>query len=220
MDTVQSKLAFAAVLCMLSFSSLGQQAGTWVVMDAASQGQTDKGTPLPGVTVQFGCEGSPSRNRALATSIDGTFPNLIAETQCPEGCWATFSFVGYETLKKSCKVIEEDGGVVTLVPQAEVLDAVVVTASIMGSTVQEETVPVTVLKPYLAENGNALDLKGLVSKTPGVSIMDDQVSIRGGSGYAYGVGSRVQLLLDDLPAVRRFGPNLVVIPAHGTRRTS
>ena len=42
-----------------------------------------------------------------------------------------------------------------LVPQAEAMDAVVVTASISGSSVQEETVPVTVLKPYLAETANA-----------------------------------------------------------------
>jgi len=190
---------FVAVCCMSSISSVAQQDNTWVVVEASSSGQTSSGSALPGVTVQFGCKGDSENNGALATSVDGSFPNLISETQCPENCWATFSFVGYETLKKSCQEIEKEGGVVVLVPQAEALDAVVVTASITGSTVQEETVPVTVLKPYLAENGNALDLKGLVSKTPGVSIMDDQVSIRGGSGYAYGVGSRVQLLLDDLP---------------------
>ena len=56
-----------------------------------------------------------------------------------------------------------------------------------------------VLKPYLAQSANTLDLKGLVAKTPGVSILDGQVSIRGGSGYSYGVGSRVQMLLDGLP---------------------
>ena len=201
MTSSQSQVAWAflVTLCMSSLSSWAQQGTAWVVVDASSSAQITSGSPLPGVTVQFGCEGSPSDNGALATSVDGTFPNLIAKTQCPNACWATFSFVGYETVKKSCQAIEKNGGVVKLVPQAEALDAVVVTASITGSTVQEETVPVTVLKPYLAENGNALDLKGLVSKTPGVSIMDDQVSIRGGSGYAYGVGSRVQLLLDDLP---------------------
>ena len=201
MSAFQCKIAgvILITLCMSSFPSVAQQSNAWVVLDASTSGQSTPGFPLPGVTVQFGCEGSPSGNRALATTVDGSFPNLISETRCPDDCWATFSFVGYETVSKSCKVIEQEGGVVSMVPQAEALDAVVVTASITGSSVQEETVPVTVLKPYLAENGNALDLKGLVSKTPGVSIMDDQVSIRGGSGYAYGVGSRVQLLLDDLP---------------------
>ena len=95
-----------------------------------------------------------------------------------------------------------------------------VTASISGSTVEEETVPVTVLKPYLAESANALDLKGLVSKTPGVSILDGQVSIRGGSGYSYGVGSRVQMLLDGMPLLSETWGDLVVIPPHGARESS
>ena len=34
---------------------------------------------------------------------------------------------------------------------------------------------------------------------PGVSIIDGQANIRGGSGWSYGAGSRVQLLVDDLP---------------------
>ena len=88
---------------------------------------------------------------------------------------------------------------VVMEPNTEALSEAVVTASIRGSTVAEETVPVSVLKPYLAQSANTLDLKGLVAKTPGVSILDGQVSIRGGSGYSYGVGSRVQMLLDGLP---------------------
>ena len=187
---------FFALWC-LSLPLFAQQNDAWLVLDAAAGKASE--SPLPGVTVQFGCEDDVSAKRALATDMDGLFPNLLLETPCPESCWASFSFVGYENLELSCKDILANDGVVLLEPRAEALDAVVVTASIAGSTVQEETVPVTVLKPYLSENGNALDLKGLVSKTPGVSIMDDQVSIRGGSGYAYGVGSRVQLLLDDLP---------------------
>ena len=38
-----------------------------------------------------------------------------------------------------------------------------------------------------------------MSKVPGVTILDGQASIRGGGGYSYGVGSRVQLVIDDLP---------------------
>jgi outer membrane receptor protein involved in Fe transport len=34
---------------------------------------------------------------------------------------------------------------------------------------------------------------------PGVTIIDGQANIRGGSGWSYGAGSRVQLLVDDLP---------------------
>ncbi len=39
----------------------------------------------------------------------------------------------------------------------------------------------------------------ILEKTPGISILDGQPSIRGGSGFSYGVGSRVLMLVDDLP---------------------
>ena len=155
---------------------------------------------LPGVVVQFGCGpfgGNPQG--VVVSDVDGTIPDLILASECPQDCWATFEFIGYVSKSIRCQDIASNDGMIGLSPDAQSLDAVVVTASISGSTVQEETVPVTVLKPYLAESSNALDLKGLVSKTPGVSILDGQVSIRGGSGYSYGVGSRVQMLLDGMP---------------------
>ena len=173
-------------------------ASSWRVMEAGGTAARP-GQPMPGVTVQFGCEPGRESLGALASDMNGEVPNLWEDSACPESCWASFSFVGYETQTWSCQELSVRGGVVELAMQTEALEAVVVTASISGSTVQEETVPVTVLKPYLAESANALDLKGLVSKTPGVSILDGQVSIRGGSGYSYGVGSRVQMLLDGMP---------------------
>ena len=179
----------------LTMTATAQRATSWVVMDGAS---TSSALPLPGVTVQVGCPGQ-APSFVSSTDIEGQIPDPTASLSCASTCQATFSFVGYQTQTLSCERLNGLGGRVVLLPEAETLEAVVVTASISGSTVQEETVPVTVLKPYLAESANALDLKGLVSKTPGVSILDGQVSIRGGSGYSYGVGSRVQMLLDGLP---------------------
>ena len=187
-------LALAVMFWIAGAASWAQEVTHWTTLDGANA----TGQPLPGVTVQVGCEEGVAL-QVLSTDVDGRVKNPSTGVPCEDPCWATFSFVGYETVTLPCQRIASMGGRVVLTPQAEALDAVVVTASISGSSVQEETVPVTVLKPYLAETANALDLKGLVSKTPGVSILDGQVSIRGGSGYSYGVGSRVQMLLDGLP---------------------
>jgi outer membrane cobalamin receptor len=43
------------------------------------------------------------------------------------------------------------------------------------------------------------DIKDALQQNSGVDIIDGQPSIRGSSGYAYGVGSRVMLMLDGLP---------------------
>ena len=190
----KSFLALSVMFWLTGAASWAQEVTHWTTLDGAN----DKGQPLPGVTIQVGCKEGVAL-QVLSTDVEGRVKNPSVSVPCEDPCWAAFSFVGYETVTLSCKRIASLGGRVVLTPQAVVLEAVVVTASISGSTVQEVTVPVTVLKPYLAEAANALDLKGLVSKTPGVSILDGQVSIRGGSGYSYGVGSRVQMLLDELP---------------------
>ena len=187
---------FVVALMHPADGAWGQSLASWRVVESSALGEQ----PMPGVTVQVGCgeDGGPAA-QVWATDLEGKVPDAAIDLGCEGSCWATFSFVGYESQTISCQKLSQAGGVVRMVPQAQAIDAVVVTASISGSTVQEETVPVTVLKPYLSESSNALDLKGLVSKTPGVSILDGQVSIRGGSGYSYGVGSRVQMLLDGMP---------------------
>ena len=193
-------LSFVAFCGPTVFSAIAQTSSGsgWQVVDASDK--TSLG--LPGVTVKFGCgETSNGAFDVLATDAFGGLPNLENQLHCPSNCWASFSFVGYEPLELSCAAIEAQGGRISLRAQTEKIGEVVVTASISGSSVQEETAPVTLLKPYLAQSSNALDLKGLVAKTPGVSILDGQVSIRGGSGYSYGVGTRVQMLLDGMPMV-------------------
>src|SRR5690606_34288653 len=36
-------------------------------------------------------------------------------------------------------------------------------------------------------------------QTPGLNIMDGEPQIRGGSGFTFGVGSKVSVLIDDMP---------------------
>lgn len=42
----------------------------------------------------------------------------------------------------------------------------------------------------------------MLEKVPGVNYIDGQVSVRGGSGFAYGAGSRVMVLIDNMPALQ------------------
>lgn len=56
-----------------------------------------------------------------------------------------------------------------------------------------------VIKPSFIENTNSIDMKEAINKAPGVNIIDGQANIRGGSGYSYGAGSRVLVLVDDVP---------------------
>ena len=183
------------VVSLFTVTVVGQSSpeAIWSVV-VSEQGQT---LPLPGATVSWSCSGETAHT---LTDLQGRFLRPAETTDCPGPCAVTVRFVGYVPQTLDCNALPVSGRMnVVMEPNTEALSEAVVTASIRGSTVAEETVPVSVLKPYLAQSANTLDLKGLVAKTPGVSILDGQVSIRGGSGYSYGVGSRVQMLLDGLP---------------------
>lgn len=54
-----------------------------------------------------------------------------------------------------------------------------------------------VLKSTLIENTNAVSLIDAITKAPGIFMLDNQVNIRGGTGFTYGAGSRVMLVVDD-----------------------
>jgi len=60
-------------------------------------------------------------------------------------------------------------------------------------------VSVDIIKPERIANTSTTSLETILRQTPGVEILDGQPGIRGGSGYSYGAGSRVHVLLDDLP---------------------
>jgi outer membrane receptor protein involved in Fe transport len=79
------------------------------------------------------------------------------------------------------------------------ISQVVVSASRREQNIEDISISMEVLKPELLQNKGYTDLEQAVDQTPGVYTMDGQVSIRGGSGFAYGAGSRVLLLVNDLP---------------------
>ena len=66
----------------------------------------------------------------------------------------------------------------------------------------EVTVSLDVLKPRLIQNTNATSVDNVLVKVPGVTIVDGQASIRGGAGFSYGAGTRVLILVDDIPALQ------------------
>ena len=58
------------------------------------------------------------------------------------------------------------------------------------------------LKPRLIDNTNQIALDDALQKIPGVTVIDGQANIRGGSGFSNGAGSRVLLLVDEVPILQ------------------
>jgi iron complex outermembrane receptor protein len=79
------------------------------------------------------------------------------------------------------------------------LSQVVVSAGKFEQKLSDVTVSMEVLKPTIVDNKNTYNLETIIDQVPGVTIFDGQANIRAGSGFSYGAGSRVLVLVDDMP---------------------
>ena len=95
-----------------------------------------------------------------------------------------------------------------------ILETATVTTSRFARKLSDASVSIDVMKPALIKNTNTLRIDDVLNKVPGVQMIDGQANIRGGSGYSYGAGSRVMLLIDNLPALQSDAgfPNWTDIP--------
>jgi outer membrane receptor protein involved in Fe transport len=81
------------------------------------------------------------------------------------------------------------------------LQTTVISAGKYEQRLEEITVSMEVIKPALIENKNSPNIKSALDQAPGLNILDGEPQIRGGSGFSFGVGSRVAILLDGLPVL-------------------
>ena len=151
----------------------------------------DNHEPLTGATVTAG------KNLGAITDENGFY-----KLDLPEGFYSvSFTYVGF--LKQSIQVDADSGKNVTLnaelQPDNKELNLVVVSASKYERKITDETVSMEVLKPDFVLNGNNRSADEALARVPGVNFVDDQVNIRGGSGFSYGAGSRVLVLVDGIP---------------------
>lgn len=131
------------------------------------------------------------------TNDDGTY-----KLQLPSGKHTIkFSYLGYSDLLQDVEI--RDNETVTLDVAIESttkdLGMVVVSEGKYAKRVEESTVSVEVIKPSVIASNNVTSLDQVIAKAPGVQVLDGQVNIRGGAGYAYGAGSRVMFLVDEQP---------------------
>ena len=78
-------------------------------------------------------------------------------------------------------------------------EQVVVTAGKYEQKISELPVSAEVVGSETFSKKNFSDLEDALRYVPGINMTDDQISIRGSSGYSRGAGSRVLLAIDGLP---------------------
>ena len=113
-----------------------------------------------------------------------------------------FTAFGFEELIKNISVQKNTNLNISLKAADQNIDQVVISASRMTQKISDVTVSMDVIGPELIENNNTTTLDRLIEQTSGVAIINGQANIRGGGGFSYGAGSRVLVLIDDVPVIR------------------
>ena len=176
------------ILCVFPISLYAQNLKTLSgkVVDEKSN------TPLEGVTI----------------SVD----DVVKAASDEEGAWSfsleagtyrlKFAYLGYEPLEVTYKLQENIiDQKISLQEKYNFLNEIVVSSTKYGKKIAEETKSISVLKTDMIQVSNPTSVSDVLTKIPGVYVMDGQVNMRGGTGFTQGAGSRVQLIVDDLPLI-------------------
>ncbi len=175
-------LLLAGLCQQFAFAQKASIYGT--VKDAAT------GEPLIAATVRAGTQGT-------VTDIDGSYS---LELDAGKHTIA-FRYVGYQLLNQTIELAAGESAELNaeLEQEAAVLQTATVTSGKFQKPLSEVTVSLEVLRPGLIQSTGKTSMDDALEKVPGVTIIDGQANIRGGSGFAQGAGSRVLLLVDDMP---------------------
>ncbi len=114
-----------------------------------------------------------------------------------------FAFIGFKTdiLNFSLAANETKSVTIALSERMNSLDVAVVSAGKFEQKLEEVTVSMEIIQPKLIENKNTTSIEDVLQQAPGVVIVDSEPQIRSGSGFSFGAGSRVMIMVDDLPLV-------------------
>ena len=158
------------------------------------------GNPLAGVYVIYG------KNLGTTTDQNGSY--LIQDVS--GRIKITFQSIGYVSVTREAVINEGETADLNVRLDIKVseIDQVVVSANRIEQKIAELSVSMDIIKTSFLSGNHITDAQELINKNPGIEVMDGQASVRGGSGYAYGAGSRVLALIDGLPFVSADAGNI------------
>ncbi|MGZ3931792.1 MAG: TonB-dependent receptor, partial [Bacteroidia bacterium] len=140
---------------------------------------------------------SVDQKNAAVADVNGEFMVPLATGEHN----VSAALTGYKSVSQTITIGANDTLRLTLVlgEGNNLLDEVVVSAGKFEQKLSDVTVSMEVIKSALIENKNTTSLDQIMNQVPGVTVSDGQASIRGGSGFAYGAGSRVLMMVDEMP---------------------
>lgn len=181
------KLISVFTLAVLAFTANAQKA---TLQGSVIDSTTNTGMPFTTV--------SADNLTGVTTDVEGKYTLTLT----PGKHTIQVSTMGYKKRTIVVNLADNETKILNIIVEPNFVKTVVVTGSQYDKDIKDETISIDVVKDYIIKNNASPNLADVVGRTPGVTVIDGQANIRGGSGYAYGVGSRVMLLVDNMPLIR------------------
>lgn len=172
------------LLCLSSWAQPGPSTLSGKIVDSKTK------NPIGGVLVYL-----ENTSHGATSNPEGIF-----RFEAPYGNFTLIAaFLTYNTFRKEINFKNDLEVNIEMVSNDAQMNLVVVSAGRYEQNIGEVTVSMEVIQPKLIEDKNAVNIDEILQQTPGVAIVDDEPQIRSGSGYSFGAGSRVQVLVDNIP---------------------
>jgi len=148
-------------------------------------------SPLVGATVQ-------SSTGDITTTDENGFYTLTFSSV--KEVKLTFSYIGYTSKSTDVSFTSNEEIVldIELKVSTSILNQIVVTSSQNEKKIENEPISIELIKPTFLARNNVTSLSDVMERVPGVQVIDDQITIRN-SGYSFGAGSRVGIIVDGQP---------------------
>ena len=156
--------------------------------------------PLAGVYVVYG------RHLGTISDENGSYSFTTSEKRLS----LSFQFIGYEPVVRELNLTRGEQIRLDIAMEMKLseIDQIVVSADRIEKRVAELSVSMNIVKPSVISQNHISEIQELINKTSGIEVLDGQASIRGGSGFSYGAGSRVLALIDGLPMLSADAGNI------------
>jgi len=152
------------------------------------------GKPLPAANVQI-----LGTTRGASADRDGRF--VVANL--PPGTYSVrASMIGYRSVTKDGVEVSEGQETrltFSLQPAPIEFDPIVVVAGKAQQRLDQAAVSISVVSARDIQRRSATNLIEALETAPGVNFIGEQINIRGSTGYTFGAGNKVLLLLDGVP---------------------
>ena len=190
-----SSLAYKSIICIFLFLIFTNKLQAQKIQISGKVNDNESNEALMGAIISI------DNNNVSSTDNTGSFSFYYSPNKQVEKVKLQVMYLGYDTYSDSILISNRNGLNlnIKLKTSKTQLDQVIVSAGRYEQSVKKVTVSTEVIKPYLIENRITTNMDKLIDQIPSVNVVDGQVSIRSGSGWSYGAGSRVMVLLDGIP---------------------